>query len=85
MIDNKSFELYTQLVKDNHFKDMFDLGIIYQVVSTIQANDLEIKFEDSQDFKSLCNEVKRQYLKYDKDLNDDLVLEVMKEMGFINE
>ena len=71
MIDNKSFDLYNQLVKDNKYNNLFDITIIYQVSETLNNEDIEL---EKKDFKSLCNEVKKDYLKYDIDLNDNLVM-----------
>lgn len=87
MIDKKSFELFNKLVKDDNYKYIFDITIIYQVNETLQYLQLIIDEEYSNsNFIKVCNEVKRQYLKYnDIALNDSLVETVLNEMGFINE
>ena len=76
MIRNDSFELFDKLVKEDNYKNLFDVSIIYQVSETI--NYLNCKVNN---FKNICEEVKRRYLKYDVELNDDLVIEVMNEIN----
>lgn len=78
MIDNESFTLFDELVKNDKYGYMFDLSIIYQVNETIESANL---FITDEDFKKICNEVKRQYLKYeDVELNDELVESVINEL-----
>lgn len=79
MIENNSFILFDELVQNNKYGYMFDLSIIYQVNEYINSINLIITYED---FKKVCNEVKRQYLKYnDIELNDELINNVINELG----
>lgn len=82
MIENNSFKLYEKLVKEDNYKYIFDITIIYQVNSTLEMEDIEL---EEKDFIILCNEVKRQYLKYDKELSDSLVIDCYDKMEKIKE
>lgn len=82
MIAQESFELFDKLLKGSKYHLIFDLSIIYQVTETLEIQGINLKDED---FKRLCNKVKRDYLKYDKELNDELVEEMLQEMGLWNE
>lgn len=78
MINKESFELYDKLVNENQYNKLFDISIIYQVSETLNYLDKEL---GTYDFMLICNEVKRQYLKNDVALNDDLVGEVLEKEG----
>ena len=79
MISKKSFVLFDTLVNEGKDKYIFDLTIINQVSETMDLIDLLL---NESDFEKLCNEVKRQVLKYeDVVLNDDLVQTIINELG----
>lgn len=76
MIQKGSFELYEKLVASDNYSNIFDLSIILQVNETIENYGIE-----TNNLYTICNEVKRQYLKYeDVTLNDDLVLSIIDEL-----
>lgn len=84
MINEESFILYDKLVKENHYYNLFDISIIFHANECLGVNE-GIKMSNKE-FKKICNEVKRLYLKYDYELDDALVEKAyndLKERGEI--
>lgn len=74
MINDESFTLYDKLVKEDNYKYLFDITIIYQVNNYLECLQAIIDEERStKNFKAICNEVKRRCLVDDREINDSLI------------